>query len=147
MSPKPWAGEWHPAQALSSCRDVILSKKSSRPRLASLGSTGRPSRASRLDPAIPVKPAARNAAASWVSTSSAAAHKTRAAEREMSVLMIGLSADRMRSDGVTGEWVAVDVLEIRGGDKRAEGVDRQVGDEVNLQLIGLAVTHQVEVVV
>src|SRR5436190_18011136 len=45
VSPKPAVGEWQPAHALSECREAILSKNNSRPRIASVGFTGRPSRA------------------------------------------------------------------------------------------------------
>jgi len=62
VSPKPADGEWHPAHALSECRDAILSKKSRRPRFASFLSMGRPRRASMLDPTVPVKPARLSAA-------------------------------------------------------------------------------------
>src|ERR1700730_16271462 len=83
VSPNPLVGEWHPAQALSSCSDGILSKNNSRPRFASFGSIERPSRAWMLDPTVPVKPALLSAAASWLSKSCAAA--TPATNRKNSV--------------------------------------------------------------
>src|SRR5207249_11388012 len=57
VSPKPAVGEWQPAQALSECRDAILSKNSKRPRFASRRSNGRPSLVSNVDSIRPVKPA------------------------------------------------------------------------------------------
>ena len=56
VSPIPAAGEWQPAQVLSSCRPEIVSKNSLLPRSASLASTLRPSRASSVDSILPVKP-------------------------------------------------------------------------------------------
>src|SRR5215469_14579174 len=73
VSPKPLVGEWQPPQVLSSCSAWILSKNNNRPTFASGALMGRPSRASMLDPTVPVKPAPASAAASWLSISCAAA--------------------------------------------------------------------------
>ena len=53
-SPIPAEGEWQPPQVLSECRPPETSNQSSRPRLASVGLIGRPSRAVKLDPTVPV---------------------------------------------------------------------------------------------
>ena len=55
-SPKPAAGEWQPAQALSRCSPMMLSKKMVRPSFTSFGSSRRPRRGSRLSCTRPVKP-------------------------------------------------------------------------------------------
>lgn len=58
VSPKPFVGEWQPAQALSSSRPVIVSNHSSRPVSARRRSSGRPSRCVSVDSIRPVKPLA-----------------------------------------------------------------------------------------
>src|SRR5262244_3084080 len=93
VSPNPFVGEWHPAQALSLCRDGILLKNSMRPRFARAGSIGRPSRASMLDPTAPVKPALRSAAASWVSRSCAAAIPAASANASVSFMLVDVELD------------------------------------------------------
>ena len=56
VSPKPFVGEWQPAQVLSLLRPVIVSNQSSRPMFASLGSSGRPIRVVSVDSIRPVNP-------------------------------------------------------------------------------------------
>src|SRR5712691_5535744 len=70
LSPKPFAGEWHPPQVLSECSPPALSNQRSLPRLAIFRLIGRPRRVSSVDSMAPVKPARSSAARTSASRAS-----------------------------------------------------------------------------